>query len=565
MKPLRSPALNRRSFVQRLGLAVPAFLAGCAVARPADPQELAADLIILGGGLGGCAAALAATRNGLKVILTEETDWIGGQLTQQLVPPDENRWIETFGASRSYQALRTGIRDYYRQHYPLTDAARQEKYFNPGRCWVSPIAGEPRVALAVLHQLLAPAVASGQLQILLSHQPVAAEAVGDRVRAVRVKNLFSGNDLILHAPWFADATEQGDLLPLTGTEYALGAEARRETGEPHAKTHAEPNNIQGFTCGFILEYLPGENHVIDRPAEYQYWRDFTLQTKADAAPYHLITFESGESRHIGFDPAAGHGFWTYRRIADRTQFRPGFYPGDLSIVNWPQNDYSFGLICDVSAAEFQRQVARAKQLSLSALYWLQTEAPRPDGGTGWKGLRLRPDLAGTTDGLSKYPYIREGRRIKAEFTVLEQHVSTAARMHETGLSKSAVRATPFFDSVGIGSYHMDLHLTTTGDHGAYGSTLPFQIPLGALLPRRIENLLPAAKNLGVTHLTNGCYRLHPVEWGVGEAVGTLAAFCQVRGKMPHEVRRKPGLLAEYQQLLTHDGVRLNWPPEAGAI
>jgi hypothetical protein len=81
----------------------------------------------------------------------------------------------------------------------------------------------------------------------------------------------------------------------------------------------------------------------------------------------------------------------------------------------------------------------------------------------------------------------------------------------------------------------------------------------------MENLLPAAKNLGVTHLTNGCYRLHPVEWGVGEAAGTLAAFCQVRHKMPREVRRKPALLADYQRLLAGDGVRLNWPPEAGAI
>ena len=50
------------------------------------------DLVILGGGLGGVATALAACRNGLQVILTEETDWIGGQLTQQAVPPDEQRF-----------------------------------------------------------------------------------------------------------------------------------------------------------------------------------------------------------------------------------------------------------------------------------------------------------------------------------------------------------------------------------------------------------------------------------------------------------------------------------------
>ena len=75
----------------------------------------------------------------------------------------------------------------------------------------------------------------------------------------------------------------------------------------------------------------------------------------------------------------------------------------------------------------RKHLERAKQLSLSLLYWLQTEAPRPDGGAGWKGLRLRPDIVGTEDGLAKYPYIRESRRIRAEFTVLEQHVGTDAR------------------------------------------------------------------------------------------------------------------------------------------
>jgi hypothetical protein len=128
-----------------------------------------------------------------------------------------------------------------------------------------------------------------------------------------------------------------------------------------------------------------------------------------------------------------------------------------------------------------------------------------------------------------------------------------------------VRAAKFADSVGIGSYWMDLHITTTGDQGHFGSTLPFQIPLGALIPRRVENLLPACKNLGVTHLTNGCFRLHPVEWNIGEAAGALAAFCTAQRRTPREVRNTPALLVEFQRRLERDGVRLDWPPEAGPI
>src|SRR5439155_5447208 len=90
----------------------------------AEAADLAADLVIVGGGLGGCAAALAACRNGLRVVMTEETDWIGGQLTQQAVPPDEHRYIEQFGCTRSYRDFRTRVRDYYQRNYPLNPEAR---------------------------------------------------------------------------------------------------------------------------------------------------------------------------------------------------------------------------------------------------------------------------------------------------------------------------------------------------------------------------------------------------------------------------------------------------------
>jgi NADPH-dependent 2,4-dienoyl-CoA reductase/sulfur reductase-like enzyme len=81
-------------------------------------KELHADILVVGGGLGGVAAALGALRSGRSVILTEEHDWLGGQLTSQAVPPDESSWVEQFGVTRSYRRLRNGIRQYYRDHYP---------------------------------------------------------------------------------------------------------------------------------------------------------------------------------------------------------------------------------------------------------------------------------------------------------------------------------------------------------------------------------------------------------------------------------------------------------------
>ena len=95
------------------------------------------------------------------------------------------------------------------------------------------------------------------------------------------------------------------------------------------------------------------------------------------------------------------------------------------------------------------------------------------------------------------------------------------------------------------------------------SCYPFQIPLGSLIPQRVENLLPACKNLGVTHITNGCYRLHPVEWNIGEAAGALAAYCLDKGSTPRQVRNTETQLRDFQNLLAADlGVPLEWPPYA---
>jgi hypothetical protein len=205
--------------------------------------------------------------------------------------------------------------------------------------------------------------------------------------------------------------------------------------------------------------------------------------------------------------------------------------------------------------EAQRHLWRGKQLSLSLLYWMQTEAPRPDGKQGWRGLRIRGDQTGTSNGLAKYPYIRESRRIRAEFTVAEQHVSTAVRKQEGKGEQAEV----FDDSVGVGSYRIDLHPSSGGDNYIDVSSLPFQIPMGALIPRRLENLLPASKNLGVTHITNGCYRLHPVEWNIGESAGMIAAEAVATGEPPRQLRKDMKRLRALQAKMTAQGIELAWP------
>jgi hypothetical protein len=561
--------MNRRAFLSLSAITplaswLPAF------GRQPAPREMAADLVIIGGGLGGVAAALAAARNGLRVVLTEECDWIGGQLTSQAVPPDEHPWIEERGCTRSYRAFRAGVRDYYRRHYPLTAAAREAVALNPGNGTVSKLCHEPRVAVAALLELLAVHLSGGRIRLLQNVVPADAQTDRDRVTAVLVRHLRTGRPTVLVAPYFIDATETGELLPLANVEHVTGAEPVRDTGEPHAPAREAPDNHQAFTVCFAMDHLPDDDHTIEEPRQYRAWRQYVPKLTPEW-PGRLFSWRMThpvtlKPREMGFDPTGPTpkgvpNLWTYRRIADRTNFAPGAYPGDVCLVNWPQNDYWLGNLVDVTGEEYLEHLDGAKQLSLSLLYWMQTEAPRPDGRTGWKGLRLRGDLMGTDDGLAQYPYIRESRRIKAMFTVTENHVGTDARARKLGKKPGEVTAEQFPDSVGVGSYRIDLHPSSGGDNYIDVSSLPFQVPLGALIPVRVENLLAGCKNIGTTHITNGCYRLHPVEWTAGEAAGELVAFCLGRKARPKQVRRDERLLKDFQAQLTKAGFELDWPDE----
>ena len=501
--------------------------------------------------------------------MTEETDWIGGQLTSQGVPPDEHRWIESFGCTRTYRKFRNAIRDYYRRHYPLTDNARQLKNLNPGSGSVSRLCHEPRVALACLESLLAPFEVNGQLTLLVQTRPIAAELVSDNIRSVEVFNMRTGHSLILNGSIFADATELGDLLPLANCELVTGTEGKKQTGELHAPDRASPGNQQAFTTCFAVDHVVGAEHVIDKPKEYDFWSGY-IPDLMPAWPGLLLDFtythpSSGASKQLGFNPKGPHkigviNLWTYRRILAQSNFKPGSGFRDISLINWPQNDYFLGNLVGVSDAERNRHIARSKQLSLSLLYWLQTEAPRDDGEEGWPGLRLRKDVMGTNDGLAKYPYVRESLRIRALTTIVEQDCGRENRALVMGEKESQVQAKRYHDSVGIGHYQIDLHPSTGGDNYIDFAALPFELPLGALIPERVSNLIASSKNIGTTHITNGCYRLHPIEWNIGEVAGHLAATAIANSVQPTAIWENSKLLSSFRGFLRKIGVETSWPP-----
>lgn len=517
------------------------------VTVPANPREYSCDILVAGAGAGGFAAALAAAELNHTVCLTEETNWIGGQITAGGVPAlDENRFIEFSGGTRNYYEMRRRIREYYRRNYPLVPEAARLENLNPGSCYVSPLCFEPKAGLAVLDDMLAPH--RDRIQLFLRTAVFSLDMAGGVIRAALAYR-FDQRDVIRFRPRFVlDATETGDLLPMAGVLYVVGSEAKSETNEPHAGPKPNPACVQSFTYPFAIEHRPGKDHRIPKPPEYEKLRDeqgFSLRLNY---PTELGWKGDVQYSMFGEDPPipnnqSPRSFFTWRRLLARKNFTGPSAPADLALINWPRQDYQAESLLDRTPLDIARVLQQAKRVSLAFLYWLQSDVPRDDNrGRGYPELMLQRDVMGSPDGLSKAPYIRESRRLRARGRVVEQDIVSE---HQPG-----PRARWFPDSVGTGFYMVDIHPCGAGERGRMMMPRPFQIPMGALIPQGLSNFLAAGKNIGVTHLTNGAFRLHPVEWNVGEAAATIASLALRKQEIPDS--------SEVQSVLARRGVALVW-------
>lgn len=500
------------------------------------------DIFIAGGGVGGVAAALRAAAMGCSVILTDENLWLGGQITSQGVSAlDEHKLMETFGGTALYYDFRERIKKYYRSNYKLSSKGKESAYFNPG-CSDKQrrLSFEPVVGMRIINEMLSWAVKSSQITIFKPAKVIEIYKDKRKITGAMVKNLNSGKKTKINAGIFIDATELGDLLPLAGIPYRKGVESFAQTHESSAPPESIPQACQAFNYTFALEWKPGSINVIPKPRLYEEMRKthtFSLNG--------MKMFDSGTRTF---------SFWTYRRIIDAANFDDPSMPNDLTLINCICTDYKEDSIIDKGSAVVDKHLYRAKQLALSYLYWLQTEAPRDNGAKGYPELMLRADIMGTKDGLSQHPYIRESRRIKSLCTLKEEDIAV-------NFNHSNSRTRLFHDAIGIGWYSsIDIHYcsNTKRRHGSGQTLLPYQIPMGALLTHSATNFIAGAKNIGTTHITNGACRLQPVEWNIGESAGALAAYAVKRKLLPRDIYDNRIELRRFQLELLARGIPLYW-------
>ncbi len=528
-------------------------------------KEYQTDVGVIGGGFGAVAAARAMLDRGLRVVITDEFDWIGGQATSQaLCVMDEfyDPVGETMMNAR-YANLRERLRNHYKEKYTLSPLGASQLHLCTGNAACAPVTAESHVAYQVIMELLAPEVKSGQCIILPRSIPVSAKRTEDRVLSVSCKSLDNPEQsFTVTADFFLDGSETGDTYPLLNLEYGLGEEAKATFDETHAPEIADPKAVQSYTYCIAVEFVPGKNHTIEKPAHYESLRD--------SQPFELGNLgarkdEPGKFFELEFSKVTGERiipFWFYRCLVDLKNFDDPELKTSRAVINVGSNDYRGDGFVD--NPDGLKALEEAKQLSRAYLYWLQTEAPRDDGGFGYPEIRPMPEATGTPDGLAQGPYVREGRRLRACEVVVEEDLSTQFQ--------SGSRARQFPNSVGLGAYMIDIHHRSAGGGGMVQMTRPYQIPLGALVSPDLKNFAVANKGIGVTQIANGAYRLHNVEWAIGEAAGELAAYC-LENNIKH-----PNLegqeLFDYQRRLLQAGIPLYWyedlPPsdpafEAGQI
>jgi hypothetical protein len=612
--------------------------------RPID-KIIGCDLMIAGGGLSGTASAYEGLLAGKTVCMTEITDWVGGQITAQGVSALDERPTQRAKKyfPRGYLEFRQKIQDRYGKLNP-GDCWVSEACFLPkdahnilyGMLRTAEGKGKGKLHWypnTVVKNLIVGQRGEGQQingVVAIQHQsqpgaaPVNTETLSQTIEdaySYRDSPKFQKQKIIFIPPyrtpkqlastptnWYVvDATETGELVGLTDVPYRLGLDPRSAAEPSSASTTADPYCTQGFTYPFAMETTATPQPQTP-PAFYEQY-----------APYY--SYELKRLADFGV-------VYSYRRIWSPGEGKPAKFgginyaaptPGDISMQNWTWgNDYrpssaQDNLILDRSQLQIGKQLEpdgwmgglrtdtlrKGEENSQGFYYWLvagETDSranPDPKSPNHWvktpnpnqRYLTGLNSPMGTAHGLSKYPYIREGRRIigrpsygyKDGFVVSEVDMSRNNLLDAKKLANLSPeqqrqlradlagdkalnvltggkrvptrnRSTIYADTVGIGHYAIDFHpcmqnsphespnnSERVGSRNGEGQAYPFQIPLRAMIPQKIDNMLVAGKSIATSHVAAAAYRIHSFEWSAGAAAGTTAAFALERGLTPAQI------------------------------
>ncbi|MEM1278981.1 MAG: FAD-dependent oxidoreductase [Cyanobacteria bacterium P01_H01_bin.152] len=567
------------------------------------------DVVVLGGTLGGVAAANHAMQAGAQTCLIELTPWLGGQVSSQGVSAiDESRSMRQLqNFSDSWREFKRLIRGQPIRLPGWTGMSDRQFIYETNSCWVGSLCFLPRAGANAAEQFLQSALAASpksRWATSTAFKGAAFDTSGRNVTAVYAVQRTPKNDNYLPRgrlsqelyDWYAwssnelydkkpirlqppsgqrmiviDATDTGEFVAWAQIPFRVGSDGKDVLNEPNAPVRSNPACTQAFTYPFIMAIVDddgGSKQALSR-----------LET---GVPKHEHRSMFGME---GFPMFHTRGLFNYRRVASRYTDEGSVSrttTGELSMINWTEgNDWN---IMDEPLVMTQDVLTDTGQyqnwmggLSIQALKngenhallfaeWLiDHQATDEFPLTFWYG----PDAPmWTQSGLSMVPYIREGRRIigrpaygQEQFMMIEQDL----RVDIDGGREFAPTA------IAMTHYDIDIHGCRWRNWApSYEATRasvnerlarPLPIPLEALVPIGVDNLLIGGKSIAGSHIVNAMTRVHYGEWSVGAAAGATAGWLTETAQPPDLTPAQivvTNQIGDLQNFLIDQGLRYYW-------
>jgi hypothetical protein len=461
------------------------------VSLAGSPAVNSFDVVIVGGGASGTAAAITAARMGARTVLIEEGPWLGGMLTAGGVSAfDGNHKI----AGGIFREFRDSLYHWYGGPAAVETG------------WVSNTLFEPKTGYRIFRN-----IASNEKNlVVINGMGVSDVTYADGLWRI---TCFQGDSRAKFvSPVLIDATELGDIAALMDVEATIGMESRAASGEHFAPETAN-DIVQDLTWVAILKTFPeGSQHILPKPQGYN---PEIFRCCCDTRD----PFTSGTPL-----------------IDCKKMMEYGRLPNGRYMINWPNcgNDIYLNVI-GMTPSERKKALEQAKVKTLQFIYYIQHEL-------GFSHLGLADDEFPSEDRLPLIPYHRESRRIIGKSRLKVHHILKPYEQPEAY----------YRTGIAVGDYPIDHHHkenAATPKIDFINIKAPsYNIPLGSLIPEKDIPLIVAEKSISVSNIVNGTTRLQPVVLGIGQAAGATAALASLKGVPPSKVS-----VRDVQQELLHQG------------
>jgi hypothetical protein len=564
------------------------------------------EVAIIGGSLGGIAAAAEAMEAGAQTCLIELTPWLGGQISSQGVSAidESHEMLKRQNFSSNWQGFKQYIE---RQALDLPEwtGVVGAPAASTNSCWVGLLCFPPNSGARAAQEWIESArqyAPESRWAIATAFKGAEFDDTGRMITAIhavrrtpRNPDTYSpqGRLSVELNPWYSwesddtyektplrlqpppgqsmmviDATDTGELVGWAQVPYRLGSDSWATTGELHASDWDNPQCTQAFTLPFALGLYDdgGASSTTLKNVQSFYGEDEHQQ---------VFSLE-------GMPMFEGRSFFNYRRMVSTTYSDP-FYGvpafGDITLVNWTRgNDWNWmdpPLILTheklVQTGHYQNWMGGISALSLRhgethALMfarWLLENHATPDYPLTYLHGETGP--MGTESGLSMVPYIREGRRILGQSAYGQESFMIREQDIRNDMEGRDFRAT----AIAVTHYDIDIHGCRYRDWSPTGEAArasveehlvrPIYIPLEAVIPQGVDNLLIGGKSIAATHIANAAIRVHHGEWHVGAASGAIAAWLTLYyPTLPPAEVVSNGLMPTLQDYLNNTGGQTDW-------